>query len=334
LIAPIVSQAGQSYNQNLTVNYQGRTPLVKNIAFTVKAKAPDTAALSLTQTSVALAAKGVARTITIQSSGNAINVSYIVSSALPEGTTITPATCGDITNGQTCVLTVTPGEHPSSAAGEMANPSVIKVQGLNTNEVDFKVSVVTLGNIFQQGYIFALDDTTPVTGNVGGSIASLSDSHNGIQWYNGEDITTGANSVTDGIANTIAINNAQGQGNYAASYCANYQIDSAGHTPCQNENVCYKNWYLPAICEMGPDTNLSGCVLETPNMFENLIKQGIGGFSTTDNYWSSTEFPTNPNAFAWYQFFGVGQGAETSFHAAANKYLNLFDVRCARAMTH
>jgi hypothetical protein len=39
-IAPTLSEEGQSFNQNLTVDYQGRSPLISNIAFSVSTAEP------------------------------------------------------------------------------------------------------------------------------------------------------------------------------------------------------------------------------------------------------------------------------------------------------
>jgi hypothetical protein len=343
LIAPIISEVGQSINQSLIVNYQGRTPLIKSIAFTVQPAPPPPpppppppqALLTVAKSSVMLAVNGVARVVTITANqGDANDVNYTISPALPAGTVISPETCGNIAAGQKCVLTITPGSVPSADPGLAAAFAELKVSGTNTNTLAVHVSVLTLGNIFQQGYVFALDDMTPAVDGVGGSIIATTDNSAGIQWYNGDNIATGALSTTDGAGNTLTISVAQGVGDYAASYCANYEIDADGHTPCQSGHECYKNWYLPAICQLGPETNDSGCVNGMPNIVENLVKHAIGGFSSVNNYWSSTEFGTSPNAFAWYQFFGEPSSGEGSFHGVGNKYINFFALRCARALTH
>jgi len=340
-IGPTVEYAGQSINQNLTINYLGRLPLIKNISFSVKElppPPPKMVTINVSTSFLGLAVNGIPRTMTLTATdGDARDVNYYLANELPAGTTITPAKCGDILRDHTCVLTITPGPTPTATAGETPHPIMFKIQGENTNVLIFNFEILTTGNIYQQGYIYSIDDTTPATGSVGGATVSLVDNNRGIQWYNGDNIITNADSVTDGAANTIKINNAQGTGNYAAAFCASYQVDIFGNTPCQSGNICYSNWYLPAICELGPDTNLSGCAATTPNIVENLVNHAIGGFSNTSNYWSSTEFNITPSAFAWYQFIGDGSngsGPSASFHGVGNKYVDFFAIRCARAMTY
>jgi hypothetical protein len=329
-IAPTTEDVGHTYNQTLIVDYYSPHVLTKDISFSVKAAIPGAAKITASPSSLTLAASGIPRTIAITATeGDALAVSYETSSPLPEGTTITPATCGDIAKDKSCIITIHPGPTPSAAAGSAPIPIGFKIQGINTNALDFDASVLTQGNIYQQGFIFSIDDTTPATGGIGGTIVSLTDNGSGIQWYNGNNIASGANSLTDGFTNTHAIITTQNTGDYAASLCANYEIDSGGHTPCQSEYSCYKKWYLPAICQIGPETNLSGCTPGTPNIVDNLVKKSIGGFSTSNSYWSSTEFPANATSFAWYQYVGNGNN---SFQSAGNKYINFIAVRCVRAI--
>lgn len=96
-----------------------------------------------------------------------------------------------------------------------------------------------------------------------GLIAAPNDQSNGIKWYNGSYVVTGASgdAIGSGNANTIAIVGSQGIGNYAAKLC--YDLELGG----------YSDWYLPSIGEIN-------------KLFENKIK--IGGFADSD-YWSSSE---------------------------------------------
>lgn len=92
-------------------------------------------------------------------------------------------------------------------------------------------------------------------------------------WYNGAYINTNAKKggINSGQFNTERIINHQGEGDYAAQLCANYQ--SGG----------YGDWYLPSKEEL--------------NLLY-LQKDVVGGF---DNlyYWSSTEI-NDLNAWAVY----------------------------------
>jgi hypothetical protein len=96
----------------------------------------------------------------------------------------------------------------------------------------------------------------------------------------------------------------------------------------------YSDWYLPAICEMGPASNGTGCVVGTQNMVSQL--PDLLGSSCTygancldGSYWSSTEWSTDPQQVAWIQTFASGG---SSSQQAFYKYIQ-FGVRCSRALT-
>ena len=107
-------------------------------------------------------------------------------------------------------------------------------------------------------------------------------------------------------------------------------------------------WYLPAICEMGPDSNGSGCSVGTQNMVTNLpsllgiadnngalttaCSWGNSGLNSTNClagfYWSSTEDSLYPQDVAWEQYFASGGSGQF--------YYNKYDgdgVRCVRVLT-
>lgn len=300
---------------------------------TISVNSPSSTTLSTSLSTLTLAQSGNARQITITNVGSspAYNVSYSASPALPAGTTVTPANCGTLAATGTCVLMITPGSNPTADN----TPSVLSTQGTNTNTVTSDIYVLTLGSIYQQGYLFSIDDTTAPDGSIGGATASLTDQSSGIQWYNGTYLVTGTHSITDGASNTVAIISAQGSGSYAASLCANYQIDSANNTPCTT-GTCYTDWYLPAICQLGPDTigslGGSGCLTGTPNMVDNLpalINSCVGSSCLVGSYWSSNEFNGLPSGIAWIENFASG-GGSTQLNLFKS---NLMLVRCARNIT-
>jgi hypothetical protein len=114
-------------------------------------------------------------------------------------------------------------------------------------------------------------------------------------------------STSDGAANTVKIvdclTNSIGCTNpptpigidtYAAGICSTYEVDSQGNTPCKPENACYDDWFLPAVSAFGAPTQLN-C------LYANQAE--IGGFTTSENYWSSTEFGGDE---AYIQGFGSG----------------------------
>lgn len=144
-------------------------------------------------------------------------------------------------------------------------------------------------------------------------IAAMVDNSTSIEWGGfGSAVGAGAQSNTDGSNNTQAIVNALGNnGNtaYAAQLCTNFEIDSQGNTPCQVGNACYDDWFLPAVDQLN-------C------LYVNQV--AIGGFSTTNSYWASTEFSGFPTFAASYQFFGDG-------NQGVNNKDSLYYVRCVRA---
>jgi hypothetical protein len=110
----------------------------------------------------------------------------------------------------------------------------------------------------------------------------------------------------------------------------------------------YSDWYLPAICEMGPNMVGSGCSLSTQNMVTNLpnllgaadtsgalitsCNWGNGGLHSTNclagRYWSSSENGGDPKMRVFSQTFapsnGSGQIPDTSKS-------NQIGVRCTRS---
>lgn len=127
---------------------------------------------------------------------------------------------------------------------------------------------------------------------------------------------------------------------YAAGLCSNYRVDSSGNSPC-TQDTCYKDWYLPAICEMGPDTDGSGCAPKMQNIVNNIpdligdpkIKTinscKLGTDCLAGDYWSSTEGKISPKLSAWYESFA---SSGNSFQFDTLKKIPL-GVRCSRALS-
>jgi hypothetical protein len=206
-----------------------------------------------------------------------------------------------------------------------AAPVSLSIAGSNTNTLNVNVSVLTYGSVYQGGYVFAVDDTTPATGSIGGTVAAQTDSANpssGILWQ-ASAATTGASSPSDGKANTAAIVSALGSptSSYAAGVC---KATISG----------YSDWYLPAVCETGYDSASSGtgCGSSSSptqqNMQSNLVDNGNIG-SLNGVYWTSTEATAAPSTHSWGQNLATGGGSaqvmiiKTSTEGA----------RCVRALT-
>ena len=144
---------------------------------TLTASVP-TLGLSVRDTTLNAALTGTPRLITITNTGAnaATNVTYSPSPALPSGTTISPASCDTIPASGTCVLTITPGSTASAPAGNTSpTPITLSVSGTNTNTLTPTLNIVTYGSVYQGGYVYAVDDTTPDTGSIGGKVATLTD---------------------------------------------------------------------------------------------------------------------------------------------------------------
>jgi hypothetical protein len=131
---------------------------------------------------------------------------------------------------------------------------------------------LAIGQSYQGGIIAYIDST-----GQHGLIAATADQSEGIQWYNGTNIVTGATgtAIGTGLTNTNAIIAVQGSGSYAASIARDY--NGGGYT----------DWFLPSKDELN-------------QLYEN--KTAISGF-TDAWYWSSTEFN---NDVAWLQIFSNG----------------------------
>jgi hypothetical protein len=248
-----------------------------------------------------------------------MGVNYSVSPALPPGTTVTSTCLGTIAVGATCTITLTPGATPTAMPGD-TNPSPVamSISGSNTNTLTTAISVLAYGSVYQSGYIFSVDDTTPTSGSIGGKVVALADSSS-VEW--GVVATTNAGSLVDGVANSQAILATIGTPNAAATCAAN---STGGHT----------DWYLPAICEMGYDAtgSGSGCGASPgiiQNIQSNLIDNGqIAAISGL--HWSSTEFPSNPALLAYGQNFAAGGSSEQDNAMKTN----VEPTRCVREISN
>jgi hypothetical protein len=131
-------------------------------------------------------------------------------------------------------------------------------------------------------YIFQSGDPGHDPNVQHGLIAATADqSTEGIRWYNGTYVVTGATdwAIGTGKANTDTIISEQGE--TATSYAAGLARAYSGGG--------YDDWFLPSKDEL----NL---------MYTNLKVYGVGGFAA-NSYWSSSEYDASS---AWYQFFGDG----------------------------
>lgn len=327
-----------------------------------------TLGLSVNDMGLNAALTGTPRLITITNAGAspATNVTYSPSPALPSGAIISPASCGTIAVGGTCVLTITPGNTPSAASGDTnPTPITLSISGTNTNTLTPTINILTYGSVHQGGYIYAVDDTTSDTGSIGGKVAALTDQSIGVIWSSDgssavsyvailaiDELSTPLSPSPTSPAyppGTPAYDACNGNSNGACNtsnivsyYNFNRASGGAAPTPlnqyaaglCKSTINGHSDWYLPAICEEGYDeqqTGNNGCGTQASpglqNMLSNLFDAGVGGIS--GEYWSSTEWSGGPDLYAWSQTFDVGNIPQNTFE----KSYNTIRVRCARALT-
>lgn len=319
---------------------------------------------------------GNARYITIQNTGTNQATGLSVSVAgLPTGTNITtvPTTCtGTLDPSATCTVTITPGSNATSSCNTGSAPTsgTITVSATNVGTPAMSnVVVLNYGCQYQGGFLYSVDDTTTNTGSIGGKVLALTDQRprypGGIVWdadpacasnpfqctqqtnawdfYYGENLATVLGSTnpnntgTNGPGDTYQIfsvlngnnGNTNNPANYAAAVCTTY---TAGG---------YTDWYLPALCEMGPNSNGSGCFAGTPNIVDNLglllgdpntnpdTSCSYGTNCLAGYYWSSTEYSISPQPGAWGEYFASGGGSVQNY---LGKFVQL-GVRCSRALT-
>lgn len=285
---------------------------------------PSSLVLSVNHTATSPALTGNPRVFTVTNLGSvtAQSVIWAVSTgspALPSGTGVVN-TCGSLAPGASCTLTVTPGNTPSAAKGvRNPVPVTLSVGGSNTNLLSPTVQVLTFGSVYQSGYVFDIDDTTPVSGSLGGKVAALDDiASSPLPWSSTAPGLINASSLTDGQANTQAIvavldGQSEPRANYAAGTCT--ALGDGGYT----------NWYLPAICEMS--SAAAGCSAQ-PNMQTNLIENStVSGLPSW--HWSSTESALNPVVDGVQHQFAVPGASQRDGGKGTS-----VNVRCVRALSY
>jgi hypothetical protein len=136
---------------------------------------------------------GLARVITITNTGSNTAVNLAVNPPTwPAGTSSSTACGSTLAASSSCTITITPGATATSdgtnpcSGGTAPVPGAVQVSADNATTVSSDVVVLGYGCVYQGGYVYAFDDTTPNTGSVGGKIVTTSDQAaaypNGIVW--------------------------------------------------------------------------------------------------------------------------------------------------------
>lgn len=283
-------------------------------------------ALSIKSPEADPALTGKARIIQIENTGlipfNNVQVS---TTRFPDGTSITNNTCtGTLNTGDTCDITITPGGTASpdrranpctTPPGTVPMPTVVTVSADDVPITKVDVLILGYGCIYEGGFLFSVDDSTSNTRSIGGKVAALTDEPNILYQWSGINNITQANSISDGLSNTLALANPPDQ--YPAMQT------------CLNKNdQGFTDWFTPAICELGRYVGYghdAGCGTTKPNIYITLYTNGLGDFANS-YYWSSTQFSDDPTEGAWYQIFSAALQDRT--------YKSYFyQVRCVRTFT-
>jgi hypothetical protein len=318
---------------------------------------------------------GQARTITITNTGDGTATGLAIAyPAWPTGTTPTSDCGATLTAGATCTITVTPGTTPTSncsTTGIAPTPGVITISATGVAPVTSNVVVLDYGCIYQGGYIFAMSETVDTAESIGGTVVTQTDQAarfpDGVVWSSNStntgtvfDIIYGISQTSTKLAPNPNTNQVTGQEpcDGATDGACNSSNIIAYYSPpttdpaitptyyaagrCTATISSYSDWYLPAICEMGPDSNGSGCAVGTQNIVNqlaNLVGDPNAGAPSTSCtyganclagfYWSSTEVSYDPQGSAWDQSFASGGGSSQS-----NGDKRFGDgVRCVRVLT-
>lgn len=382
---------GSSYNVTVSTQPASQTCSVANGAGTVAENditnvqvtcVANSTVLSLSVSNLALSVaglteygvsgtpnSGVARVITVANTGSeAAQGLSVLLPTLPSGT-VGGTTCGStLAAGGSCAITITPGGTATSdgtapcTAGTAPIAGSLDVSADNATAVSANIVVLGYGCIYQGGYVFAFDDTTPSSGSVGGKVLTTSDQAapfpNGVIWSSNGSSGASADAVNDGIygidetsstsvpspsagqvsgqaACDGALDGACNSGNivvYYENFATNAPINLNFYAAglCKQVISSYADWYLPAICELGYGT--AGCGSSSTPALQNA-QSSLVDFNSLDQlsgfYVSSSQSSALPSSAVWYQLFASGGG---SFQAQSDKF-ERGGVRCARALT-
>jgi len=311
---------------------------------------------------------GAARTITItNNSGSDVAIASISapSPSLPSDATVNTSqinACASgvelTANGGFCTITIAPGSNATSTCtlGTVPTPSVITVTDNNNDTVTAHVVIVDYGCQYQEGYLFSIDDTTPLTSSIGGKVVALNDQVSLVYWLFGVSNFWGINDVS-----TIAIPSPQ-PGSGPQPPVGQLNCNSVNDGACATNNVffivgprsdyavglCkatidgYTDWYLPSVCELGPFgfSGLSGsypkyansqsCIAGSTNIQNQLASTGIVTNFAAIKYWSSTQDSSVSTNFAWYQQLAAVDGFQAINSKAEN---DIAGARCSRSLT-
>lgn len=383
---------GVSYNFQVTATYVN--PPVPNNSKIIGYSGAVTprSKLAVSPSNLALSALGGGKTRLIKvinTSNLAQKITGVQSASLPSGTSISYNTCLNATlepYGGTCFIAITPGTNgsvyqnapavmcnstftPSQApVGDLLLPASVSITGQdsnhNTTVIQANVYVIGYGCQYQGGYIFDIDDTTPLTTSIGGKVVTAKDQatidtmfswfpqvNTPLIWginqqstignpynpagspatlYDGQINCTGN---SDGFCDTnniniaaITLSPATSSLTYASGICGLNGWNNQGASCDYSDSNCYKDWYLPSICELGVagvgQGNDPGCP-QMSNILQNLYLNGLLPNDSGGAYWSSTQYQPS---LAWSMSLSGNYQQNVDYSST------LSAVRCVRSL--
>jgi len=265
---------------------------------------------------------GNPRIITMTNTGSAQATGMTIDSAgLPTGSSYT-TTCGStLAAGASCTITVTPGQVATSGAGSVSCDNgiapisgTITVNAANATSVANNINVLTYGCIYQQGYLYAVDDTTPISGSIGGTVVSLTDQvspGSGIDWSsNGAsgtasfDLLPGIDTISTSSSGSPVYSDFSGMFDYPSVVGATYT------NPAPNPPIAFSacDGNVNGLCN---STNILLFYNQYVTNYSNICDGREGGpgclatarIATNHNYYAAgicNEYAASDGVHNWY----------------------------------
>lgn len=280
---------------------------------------------------------GVPKSVTIKNNSPTIAKNIVAifdETQTKSGLSQDASACKEVPPFSSCKLYLIPGLYPYGGDLFSTEPDeemdeIFYMKGDNTNTIHSKISVLEYGSFFQGGYVFSINpDATRIK-----ILASQKNAdYMSASWILPNFppvLPEDANDFYDGRPNTFAMDHFYAYGTFAARSCADYEIDENGQAPCDEdeEAMCFKGWYLPAICEIAPDPTY--CIEATDNIYDNLYLLGKNNLELVTRWSSTVANPITGTAF-YAEFALPHSGPLIKIQAAEIPAT----VRCVRLIEH
>ena len=309
---PIVCQQGnpnQCYQPSAANSLHiTKGPVTNTTTLTTSASQLALSVTGLTEYGVSgTPSSGLARVITITNTGSNTAVNLAVTPPNWPAGTSSSTTCGStLAASSSCTITITPGVTATSdgtnpcSGGTAPVPGAVQVSADNATTVSSDVVVLGYGCVYQGGYVYAFDDTTPNTGSVGGKVATTSDQAaaypNGIVWSSnggsgggseGYDLVDTSYDTIPGIDETsTSETGSPGSPNYAA-FASFFSSTYTNTNPFTSASFAMCNGISDGSCN-------TGNILTFYNQFFTNNTQANGGFAP----FTASSGPTNITYYA------------------------------------